>query len=481
MTAPARSPRPRPRTRPRPRPRRPAGPRPRWARRIGMTASALLLAAGGCGHAVVSGLDTAIGRIDPFEGLNNRPKGSDGLNFLLVGTDGREKLTEEQRKRYHLGGAPCHCTDTIMLVHLSGDRRRASVISIPRDSYVHLPEHTDRATGERLPAHAGKINAAYAQGGPQLTVRTVEKMTGLHLDHYIEVDFTSFMKTVDAVGGVEICSARPMKDRYTGLDLPVGTSRLNGGEALQYVRSRHIDGAADLGRMQRQQRFLAALMDEVSSGGVLMNPVKFDRVASTLLGSVRADRGFGTDELVDLGKAMRGFKPSSSEFVSVPIEDPSYPVAGLGSTVKWDAAKAGRIFRALRADRPLAHRPAERRAAPVDVAPQRVRVRVDNGTGRAGLGGRVTRELRASGFATQPPGNAPAPAKRTVITYDPRWDRSARTVAAALPGAELRAVRGQGPVMRVTLGSDFREVRKVRGTPQRGVGGAVTGDQVTCE
>ncbi|MEV6313992.1 LCP family protein [Streptomyces sp. NPDC051776] len=471
--------------------RRVPGPRrPRWGLRLATGVSALLLAAGGCGHAVVSRLDTSIGRIDPFEGLNNRPRGSDGQNFLLVGTDGRDKLTPEQRKRYHLGGAPCHCTDTIMLVHLSGDRGRVSVISIPRDSYVKLPAHTDRATGERLPTRPGKINAAYAQGGPQLTIRTVEDMTGLHIDHYLEVDFTSFMETVDVLGGVEICSARPMRDHYTGLDLPVGTSRLGGGEALQYVRSRHIDGAADLGRMQRQQRFLAALVAKVTGGGVLMNPAKFHQVATTLLGSVRADRGFGTDEMVDIGRAMRHFEPSSSEFVSVPVADPNHPVPGLGATVKWDTEKAGKIFRALRADRPLAARAAHRRApALVDVAPERIQVRVDNGTGREGLGHRVTRALRATGFVTSGAPRDAGSTRRTVVTYDPGWDRSARTVAAALPGARLRAEYGNGPVMKVTVGEDFRQVRKVRAEdPVQQTAGpgdadvtAVTGDQVLCE
>ncbi|MET8679097.1 LCP family protein [Streptomyces sp. NPDC004647] len=485
MTAPAPSPAPSPL----PPPGRSAQRRARWGR-LAVGVSVLVLAAGGAGHALVARLDTAIGRVDPFEGLNDRPRSSGGLNFLLAGTDGREKLTEQERKRYHLGGAPCHCTDTIMLVHLSADRKRASVVSIPRDSYVQLPAHTDRATGERLPARPGKINAAYARGGPQLTVRTVEHMTGIHIDHYLEVDFTSFMRTVDVLGGVDICSVRPMKDSYTGLDLPAGASRLNGGQALQYVRSRHIDGAADLGRMQRQQRFLAALVDRVTSGGVLLNPVKFQKAASTLLGSVRADRGFGTDELLDLGRAMRDFGPASSEFTSVPIENAGFVVPGLGSTVKWDSGKAGRIFRALRADRSLAvHRPERERVALVDVAPGRVRVQVDNGTDRAGLARRVSGALRATGFlTTSVPGDAAVPARGTVVTYDPDWDRSARTVAAALPGADLRPVYGHGPVIRVTVGEDFRKVRSVQadGLAQHGTGAgspggtAVTGDQVIC-
>lgn len=253
----------------------------------------LVLAASGVGHAVVTGVESGIGRVDAFKGMSDRPGGGDGLNFLVVGTDGRDKLTPAEKQKYHLGGAPCHCTDTLMLVHLSADRDRASVVSLPRDSYAEVPAHTDAVTGGQRAKHAIKLNAAYAEGGPSLTVRTVEHMTGVHIDHYLEVDFTSFMRSVDAVGGVEICTVRPLRDSYTGLDLPVGKSRLNGGQALQYVRSRHIDGSADLGRMQRQQRFLAALIHKITSSGVLMNPIRFRDVADTMLKSVRADSGFG--------------------------------------------------------------------------------------------------------------------------------------------------------------------------------------------
>lgn len=140
-------------------------------------------------------------------------------------------------------------------------------------------------------------------------MRTVENMTHVKIDHYLEVDFTSFMKTVDVLGGVRICTAQPLKDSYTGLDLAAGTHDLNGGEALQYVRSRHADGSSDLGRMQRQQRFLAALVSQATSSGVLMNPMRFRDVTRAVLGSVRADKGFGTDELLDLGRAMRNFSP----------------------------------------------------------------------------------------------------------------------------------------------------------------------------
>lgn len=390
-----------------------------------------------------------------------------------------------------------------MLVHLSANRQRASVVSLPRDSYAELPAHRDESSGKQHGPHAVKLNAAYAEGGPQLTVRTVENMTRVKIDHYLEVDFTSFMKTVDAMGGVEVCTAKALHDQNTGLDLLPGTHRLSGGHALQYVRSRHVDGAADLGRMQRQQRFVAALVKQATGGGVLLNPVKFKEVSSTLLGSVRADRGFGSEQMLALGQALRDFTPASSEFASVPIGNPSYPVKGIGSTVKWDGPKAAKLFEALRLDRPLA--PAapgpgrgqaktqgegqsgravqQQPAVPVDVPPQQIRVQVENGTRIDGLGGRVDTALRATGFDTTraPVGGASRDVKRTVIAYDPRWDRSARTVSTALPGSELRAVAGQGRTVLVIAGADYRKVVPVRPEdPNQGQFGVVTGDQVVC-
>ncbi|WP_443066721.1 LCP family protein [Streptomyces sp. NBC_01255] len=469
--------------------------RPRWGMRMATALSVVVLAAGGIGHAVVTGLDTGITRVDPFKDMKNRPQAGHGMNVLVVGTDGRDRITPEEKEKYRLGGAPCHCTDTVMLVHISEDRERASVVSLPRDSYAEMPEHTDLTSGKKHQSHPVKLNAAYAEGGPGLTVRTVESMTGVKIDHYLEVDFTSFMRTVDAIGGVQICTTRAVKDSYTGLDLPAGTHELDGGQALQYVRSRHIDGAADIGRMQRQQKFLAALIDRATSGGVLLNPVRFREMATTMLSSVRADEDFGTDQLLALAKAMRGFTPASSEFVSVPIGDMSFPVKGIGSTVKWDAAKAQKLFQALREDRPLAPATAAQKAASsgkgaapksvvVDVPPRTIRVQVYNGTRTDGLGRKVDDALRGTGFDTTrtPMTGAGQERARTLVEYDPRWDRSAKTLAAALPGAELRAVAGRGGTLRVTVGADYRGVTGVR-AEDAGRGGpfeAVTGDQVVC-
>jgi LCP family protein required for cell wall assembly len=503
----------------------------------------LVITVSGIGHGVVNGVNRAINRVDAFGGMQGRPDGTKGTNYLLVGTDGRDGLDPSDKQRYHLGGAPCHCTDTIMLVHLSEDRQRAGVVSIPRDSYVRLPgtpapaassgasptasswamraagtafsgmSGTSRAassgastaalngspavTDPPLSTRPAKINQAYADGGPKLTVRTVEQLTGVHIDHYLEVDFTSFMKTVDVIGGVQVCTAQPLKDSYTGLDLPVGTTTLNGGQALQYVRSRHIDGSADLGRMQRQQRFLAQVIHKITRGNTLSDPVALSRIATTALGSVRADQGLGPADLIALARGMKGLSTGSAEFASVPLSDLDYKVPGIGSTVKWDSAQAGKLWAAIRADRPLtpprpkSSQPSSPKAKPkaeVEVDPARIRVRVANGTDTSGLAAAAQKALRATGFVTPGlPTTAAHRVPRTVIHYDPRWDRSVKSLAAALPGAELVPVAGQGLVMDVTLGADFSKVTPVSvadtstSAANKGVGAnAVTGDQVVC-
>jgi LCP family protein required for cell wall assembly len=458
-----------------------------WAARLITTLSVGVLAAAGIGHVVVTGLDAGISRIDPFKDMKNRPAAGHGMNILLVGTDGRDRITEKERRKFRLGGNPCHCTDTLMIVHLSADRERATVVSLPRDSYAQVAAYPDPATGAQHPAHPIRLNAAYAEGGPNLTVRTVEAMTDLKIDHYMEVDFISFMKTVDVLGGVRICTSQPLKDRYTGLNLTAGPHVLGGGQALQYVRSRHVDGASDLGRMQRQQKFLAAMIDRATSSGVLLNPMKLRDVTRAVLGSVRADGDFGADDLVGLARAMRNFSPRSSEFTTVPIGDMTFQVKELGSTVKWDEAKARALFRSLRDDKPLSRpRPKAKGPGPsmvtVDVPPQQIQVRVENGTPTDGLGERVDDALAAAGFRTthQPANAKDRTVRRTVVVYDPRWDRSAKSLSAALPGSELRAAPGQGPTLKVIAGTDFKTVQRVKAAEPQKPDEVVTGDQVVC-
>ncbi|GAA2834357.1 LCP family protein [Kitasatospora paracochleata] len=478
----------------------PQSPGRRWGRWAAGTVSLAVLATSGGGWAVLHGIGDSIGRVDAFDGDRGRPTDDGMTTFLVVGTDDRDGIPEHTLKNVlHAGGESCHCTDTMMVVQLADDGGRASVVSIPRDSYVDIPAHQDPATGRQVPAGKGKINAAYGMGGAPLTVRTVEQNTGLRIDHYLQVNFLGFVAAVDALGGVEVCTTKPLKDDYSGLDLPAGTTRLDGAGALKYVRARHVDGTSDLGRMHRQQRLLAQLLHQAASGGLLLDPARLAGVANSVLASVKADKDLSSGDLLSLATRLKDLSASNADFATVPLADLDYQAPGWGSAVKWDEKGAKALFEAVRQGRPLTGRPAGSggteganggagsaagaAASPMaagTVAPGQIRVQVLNGTGVQGLGSRVDSDLRKAGFATTgTPSNAagaPSPhpgsgtpsAVRTVVRYDPRWDESVKTLAAALPGAELVAVSGLGATLEVVAGTDYRGVAGVAGSAPTG-------------
>ncbi|MDT0321727.1 LCP family protein [Streptomyces millisiae] len=357
-----------------PRPARHRGFVSRWVLRLAAALAAMVLLTSGVGHAMVDSVAGAVRRVDPFQGLRDRPDAGRGLNILLIGTDSREGLTEEQRRRYHVGDVGCHCADAVMLLHLSESRDRMTVVSLPRDTYAKLPAHDLVLSEGHHEGHADKLNAALSHGGPPLMVRTVESLTGLRVDHYLEVDFGSFVRAVDEVGGVEVCSAEPLKDEHSGLDIPAGRTMLDGVGALSYVRARHLDGGSDVHRMERQQEFLAAFLDRAINDRVLFNPARLGGTVDALVDSVAADPGFGAEEMLELASLMREFDPANVEFGSVPLADDAREVEGLGSTVIWDRPESDRLFGALRLDEPV---PALTDAGPAGAAPAPSRSQAD--------------------------------------------------------------------------------------------------------
>ncbi|MFD0550635.1 LCP family protein [Streptomyces rectiviolaceus] len=269
-----------------------------------------------------------------------------------MGTDGRDTITRQEKRDFRAGGVACDCTDTLMLVHVSEAQDRVSVVSLPRDSYADIPAHRDKTTGRARPARPGKINGAYAQGGPALSVRTVEGMTDVRVDRYLQLDFRRFIDSVDTVGGVRVCTPRPLKDKTTKLDLAPGSHLLNGGRSLQYVRSRHVDTSADFGRIQRQQRFLVAALRGLRTQNVLADPGRAARLGGLLAGAARVDRGFSTEQILTLATRLGSLPASSMEFTTVPVSGFSKTLNG---SLQWDRAKAREVFTALKQDRPLTH------------------------------------------------------------------------------------------------------------------------------
>ncbi|MFD5411358.1 LCP family protein [Streptomyces nojiriensis] len=400
--------------------------------------------------------------------------GGRGTNILVVGIDSRAGLSAAEKRRLHVGGKGCNCTDVMMLVHLSQNRRRASIVSIPRDSYVEYAA-TAPATA---PARSGKINGAYALGGGPLTVATVEKATGLRIDHYLETGFTGFEQTVDNLGGATVCTDRPLKDENSGLDIGAGRHLADGNRALRYVRARHVNlRPGDLGRVRRQQRVVDDLLARLTAEGALAGPISTARTVRTLLKTVRTDARTGLDDLVRIGWALGRLRADRTEFATVPIRLFDHRVPGVGSTLVWDEARSAALWAALGADRPITGdtriQPAAENPAPAD--PARIAVRVDDAE--------VAAALRGSGFVvTDTSATAPAvrPSGSPVIRYATGQEDNAATVAAALPGSRLQVDPELDAVVEVTVGSRPVQVRSVTFDRNVADGAPVTAERLRC-
>jgi LCP family protein required for cell wall assembly len=266
----------------------------------------------------------AIDRIDAFGNVSSRPdKPNKALNYLLVGSDTREGLTKEQLKLLRVGSTKTAAgsrSDTMLIVHISKARDKATIISIPRDSLVTIPEHPSSLDKTKIiPAAKGKINAAFAFGGPSLLIQTLEDETGIRIDHYIEIGFAGFAGMVDALGGIEVCTKRDIDDPGSHLVLPAGVHTLNGVEALKYVRTRDFDGMGDLGRMQRQQQFMSAVLRKVTSTGVLLNPIKLVNFFNAAIATVKTDSELNKSDLLTLAKQMKNLSSSNVRTLTIPL------------------------------------------------------------------------------------------------------------------------------------------------------------------
>jgi LCP family protein required for cell wall assembly len=300
----------------------------------------------------------AIDRIDAFGNVSSRPdKPNKALNYLLVGSDTREGLTKEQLKLLRVGSTKTAAgsrSDTMLIVHISKARDKATIISIPRDSLVNIPEHPSSLDKTKIvPAAKGKINAAFAFGGPSLLIQTIEDETGIRIDHYIEIGFAGFAGMVDALGGIEVCTKRDIDDPGSHLVLPAGVHTLNGVEALKYVRTRDFDGMGDLGRMQRQQQFMSAVLRKVTSTGVLLNPIKLVNFFNAAIATVKTDSELNKSDLLTLAKQMKNLSSSNVRTLTIPLGNVNARVPGIGSVVTWDKELAPELFNRIREDLPL--------------------------------------------------------------------------------------------------------------------------------
>ncbi|MFD7698381.1 LCP family protein [Streptomyces sp. NPDC059805] len=334
--------------------RRGASARRTWVRRGAVGAGLLLVAAAGTGWLVYAKLD---GNITPDEAAaaelaryeKERPSAAvrGAQNILVIGSDSR---AGDGNRRYGRDSGS-ERSDTTILLHLSADHRSATAVSIPRDLMVDVPGCRRPGGGRSRPMFA-MFNHAFQVGGSACTIRTVERMTDIRVDHHMVVDFHGFKEMVDAVDGVEVCLTKPIRDKAAKLRLPAGKVTLDGEQALGYVRARKsLGNGSDTDRMERQQRFLAALVHKVQSNDVLLNPVRLYPVLDAATSSLTTDPALASLRgLYDLVRGMRDIPTERVQFLTVPRESYVYN-ANRDQLVEPEAQ---RLFERLRLDRPVA-------------------------------------------------------------------------------------------------------------------------------
>ncbi len=267
-------------------------------------------------------------------------------DILVLGSDSR---SGGNRK---LGGGKDDGTarsDTAMIVHMYEGHRKAAVVSIPRDTLVDRPGCTGTDGTEHPAATGTMFNSAYTTGGASCAVKTVESMTGIRMDHYVEVDFSGFEKLVDELGGVRLTTTEDIDDPDSHLKLAAGEHTLDGAQALGLVRTRHgVGDGSDLGRIQLQQAFVKALADRVADIGVLTSPKKLYDLADTATGAVTTDSDLGSvRNLASFAGGLKDVGSAGMTTVTMPVRsDPADP-----NRVLVDEDRARRLWEALRADR----------------------------------------------------------------------------------------------------------------------------------
>ncbi|GHB42464.1 transcriptional regulator [Streptomyces viridiviolaceus] len=330
--------------------------RPRAKRRKGLlvmawTAAGIVVLGGtGAGYLYFK-LNGNLQSVDIDQALGaDRPEKADNgsENILVLGSDTRSGGNGK------LGGGVDDGTarsDTAMVVHVYKGHKKASVVSIPRDTLIDRPECTDTDGNEHPAADDVMFNSAYSTGGAACAVKTVETLSGLRMDHYLEVDFSGFQQLIDDLGGVEVTTTEDIEDPDSHLDLKAGTHTLDGEQALGLVRTRHgVGDGSDLGRIQLQQAFIKALVDQVEDVGVLTNPKKLYDLADTATKTVTTDSELGSvNSLVSFAGGLKGIGPANMHMVTMPvIYDPADANRVLVEETKsrqvWDALKNDRAI-----------------------------------------------------------------------------------------------------------------------------------------
>jgi LCP family protein required for cell wall assembly len=445
-------------------------------RRGGIVVAAGLALVLGLGTVAYYKLNGNIKVMDVSKLLGERPKNSatpdkltnlTPVNILVIGSDTRD-----------LGGTKSFGTtagarsDTTLIVHLSGDRRSAIVVSIPRDSMTRAPSDCKDPSSKVADGPIRQWNANYSLGGPACLIRTVEGTTGIRIDHFMVVNFLGFQSMVDALGSIEVCVPKAVHDPESGLRLPAGRSKVTGKAALAFVRARYNVGndGTDLARIDRQQAFLSSMVQEATSTNLLLRPDRLFRFLDAATKSLTADPGLGNlNALREVAQSVVGLNSSQIRFVTVPTEQ--YPPNH--NRVQWTTA-ADALWQAIQQDAPLpgtkrapgakpttAPTPTPTTSAPLTITPDNITVHVSNDSDVPGLARQASEDLRLQGFKIDGVSSGNGVKQGVTVAYSADNREKALTVAAAFPGAVLVQDQTVGNVIRVSLGAGAPNVVEV--------------------
>ncbi|SFO12434.1 MULTISPECIES: LCP family protein [Actinomadura] len=315
----------------------------RWPRILIAVGVFLALIVAGLGGLVWQRQSSYNGNIDRIKGVmpddgskRPGPNVAGTENWLLVGSDSRAEATTGEGNQVWKPGQ--QRTDTIMLLHLPADRKKAYIISFPRDSWVEIPGYGRQ-----------KINAAFSFGGPKLLIETMESLTGIRVDHFGAIDFEGFKSMTDALGGVTVNIKQSVYDPARKKQWEAGRQKLDGEEALLFVRQRYNLPNGDFDRIKRQQAFLGALAKQAADRGTLTNPLKLDRFLSALTKSISVDEGVSAGDLRSLALSMRSVRASDVMFMTLPNKGTG--MRAKQSVVFLDGTKAKALFDAVKSAR----------------------------------------------------------------------------------------------------------------------------------
>ncbi|MFF9097415.1 LCP family protein [Streptomyces sp. NPDC014802] len=469
----------------------------------GGTMAFLLVVVGTAGYLFLKHLEGNVSTTDVGDAGSKGFSKDEAFNILIIGTD---KRTGKGNEGYGDKGSVGHA-DTNILLHVAKDRTNATAMSIPRDMIVDVPDCPTKQPDGSMRVIGGtdnvRFNTSLGQDGrdPGCTMRTVESVTGIHVDHFMMADFNAVKTLSSAVGGVDVCLKHAVDDPKSHLKLPAGESKIEGEQALAFVRTRHSFGnAGDLDRIKVQQQFLGSLARKMSSSDTLTNPTKLYKLANAATKALTVDTGIGdVSTLKDVALELKKVPTKNITFLTLPVID-NPAEKKVHATVIPDPNLSPGVFDAIKNDVSFTEVKQKEKAAkdaeaarlkgPQSAASE-VRVRILNGGAKAGSASQTLSWLQNDEgvLKSENAGNAPAEAAKTTLEYAPDQAAQARKLAAlmGLPGSALKpgksVTNAQGlPTMTLTLGKDFKGAGVSLTAPVKAptVNNQSTADKVQC-